>query len=408
MLDAPLVPPVTPRSVTALVAVVAMLLAVLVVPAVATERGLRISDPLGDVQDRGGGSLLDRAAVDVTGVDVRATTTGLRVTVTTAHELPNHVGAGLMVVLADQQVARHADRVWFLEALRGRAPVMELVEPGRARSVSEGACGTPPPLVVDGVEATVVIPSACFRAAPDVDLYVAAQAVEIRSADRTEYLYDPAPSSADVSRGTSLAGPIRPLTPVSPPVDRPVDDTCVGDDDAGFSDVPRGGVHAGAIACLVDRGLTNGVSADRFAPTTSITRGQVAAFLVRTLEEGGASVPSDPPRVCGSGTFARDADALIALGAATTAACDGQVAITRAQMAAWTSGALAAAGVSAEATVDWYGDDAGSPDRASVDRLTSLGVVTGTGQGFSPFLGLTRAQMATFLARTLDALVDHS
>lgn len=79
--------------------------------------------------------------------------------------------------------------------------------------------------------------------------------------------------------------------------------------------------------------------------------------------------------------------------------------ITRAEMADWTAGALTFSGVSLDGSTDWYPDDDGHIHEAAINKITDAGIVTGQADGtFGPDLNLTRAQMATFMARTVDAL----
>jgi SpoIID/LytB domain protein len=52
---------------------------------------------------------------------------------------------------------------------------------------------------------------------------------------------------------------------------------------ADFRDVPPGGVHAGAVGAIADRGITTGCAADRFCPGASVTRDQMTAFLYRAV-----------------------------------------------------------------------------------------------------------------------------
>jgi peptidoglycan-N-acetylglucosamine deacetylase len=51
---------------------------------------------------------------------------------------------------------------------------------------------------------------------------------------------------------------------------------------AGFRDVDPGSVHATNVRKLVGAGITQGVTADRFDPSASVTRGQMATFVMRT------------------------------------------------------------------------------------------------------------------------------
>ncbi|MTV27245.1 SpoIID/LytB domain-containing protein [Nitriliruptoraceae bacterium ZYF776] len=52
---------------------------------------------------------------------------------------------------------------------------------------------------------------------------------------------------------------------------------------AAFSDVRSSNVHAGSIGAIAHSGITEGCSRDRFCPTNSVTRDQMAAFLYRAV-----------------------------------------------------------------------------------------------------------------------------
>jgi hypothetical protein len=61
-----------------------------------------------------------------------------------------------------------------------------------------------------------------------------------------------------------------------------------------FSDVPIGGPHAFNVDCIAWWGVAQGVDGTRFAPVRSVTRGQMASFLARTLDAADER-PQDPP-----------------------------------------------------------------------------------------------------------------
>ncbi len=71
----------------------------------------------------------------------------------------------------------------------------------------------------------------------------------------------------------------------TPPVDGP----------PAFDDVPPDSTHANAIRWLTDEGITQGVSAERFAPAATVTRGQMAAFLFRMVEGPPTGEPEPDP-----------------------------------------------------------------------------------------------------------------
>jgi hypothetical protein len=50
-----------------------------------------------------------------------------------------------------------------------------------------------------------------------------------------------------------------------------------------FSDVPSGSFAAAWIEELADRGITSGCGGGRYCPNASVTRAQLATFLVNTI-----------------------------------------------------------------------------------------------------------------------------
>jgi hypothetical protein len=52
----------------------------------------------------------------------------------------------------------------------------------------------------------------------------------------------------------------------------------------GFDDVDPDSVHAPRINAIAEAGITQGVTPTTFAPTDTVTRGQMASFLTRTLQ----------------------------------------------------------------------------------------------------------------------------
>ena len=51
-----------------------------------------------------------------------------------------------------------------------------------------------------------------------------------------------------------------------------------------FTDVPADSYYAQAVAWALEAGVTNGVSADQFAPTAPCTRAQIVTFLYRAYQ----------------------------------------------------------------------------------------------------------------------------
>lgn len=173
---------------------------------------------------------------------------------------------------------------------------------------------------------------------------------------------------------------------------------------SGFRDVSPGGTFDDDIAWLVDAGVTRGCNpphADRFCPDDEVTRGQMAALLVRALGLpagdglGFADVPDDH-------TFADDIDRLASAG--ITDGCEADrfcpsEPITRRQMARMLTVALDLNDVGKLAFDDVGPDD---PFAGDIDRLATAGITTGCApQRFCPLQPVTRGQMAAFLHRGL-------
>jgi hypothetical protein len=165
-------------------------------------------------------------------------------------------------------------------------------------------------------------------------------------------------------------------------------------------------IHEGAIEAIAAEGITKGCNppaSDRFCPEDPVTRGEMAAFLVRALDLAPAA--SDLIDTSGS-VFAADIGALAASG--ITRGCDPPVndrfcpddPVTRGQMAAFLVRAFdypAAEGA--------FADTAGSVFHEDIGALAASGITKGcdppANTRFCPDRAVTRAEMATFLARAL-------
>lgn len=120
---------------------------------------------------------------------------------------------------------------------------------------------------------------------------------------------------------------------------------------AGFADVADDNVHAASIDCLRFRGLTTGVSDTQYRPEDRVSRDQMASIVARLMEESGQSLPAE--------------------------------------------------------AADAFDDDDTSVHEANINALAALGVVSGTGERtFDPGRDVTRGQMATFIVRAVESLLD--
>jgi hypothetical protein len=157
---------------------------------------------------------------------------------------------------------------------------------------------------------------------------------------------------------------------------------------------------------LAATGITQGCNPpvdDRYCPTASVTRGQIAAFLVRALgltATGTTDFSDDDASV-----FETDIEKLAASGitagcnAAGTRFCPDQR-VTRGQMAAFLVRAL---DLTDPGTIDFVDDDQ-SIFEEDIEKLATAGITHGCNAGgteFCPDDPVTRGQMAAFLRRAL-------
>ena len=178
-------------------------------------------------------------------------------------------------------------------------------------------------------------------------------------------------------------------------------DTFVDDD---------GSVFEADIEWLAGEGITQGCNPpvnDMFCPNDAVTRGQMAAFLVRALgltdDGGGNSFVDDDGSVFES-SIAKLAAAGITQGCNppdNDMFCPND-AVTREQMAAFLVRAL---GYSDDGGGDIFDDDDGSIFETQIDKLATAGVTRGCNPPantmFCPTDEVTRGQMAAFLRRAL-------
>ncbi|MDJ0953388.1 MAG: S-layer homology domain-containing protein [Acidimicrobiia bacterium] len=176
-----------------------------------------------------------------------------------------------------------------------------------------------------------------------------------------------------------------------------------------------GNVHEGAIEAIAAVGITRGCNPpvnDRFCPAQSVTRGEMAAFLVRALDldPSGEDFFSDDDGSVFEANVNALASAGITLGCNppdNTLFCPNDV-VSRGQMAAFL---VRGYGFADNGGGDIFTDDDGSVFEDAIDRLATAGITRGCNPPdntmFCPQRPVRRDEMATFLARAggLDPLV---
>ncbi|GBE23741.1 S-layer protein sap precursor [bacterium BMS3Bbin02] len=171
---------------------------------------------------------------------------------------------------------------------------------------------------------------------------------------------------------------------------------------------------AGSILWLAETGITKGCNPpanDKFCPDDPVTRGAMAAFLVRFLgltDDGGGNTFTDD----NSSIFEADIAKLATAG--ITKGCNPPTndkfcpddPVTRGAMAAFLVRAL---GLTDDGGGNTFTDDDGSVFEADIAKLAAAGITLGcnppTNDRFCPNDSVTRGQMAAFLNRA-DAIVS--
>jgi hypothetical protein len=171
-----------------------------------------------------------------------------------------------------------------------------------------------------------------------------------------------------------------------------------------------GSIHYDSIAFIWQEGITKGCNPptnDRFCPDGDVTRGQMAAFLTRALALPAASQDhfTDDAASIFEGDINRLAEAGITKGCnppVNDRFCP-EAKVTRGQMAAFL---VRAFGYTDAGGGDLFVDDDGLIFEADIDRLGTAGITKGcnppANDRFCPGDVLNRAQMAAFLHRALS------
>lgn len=200
-----------------------------------------------------------------------------------------------------------------------------------------------------------------------------------------------------VVRGTALACPSRLLSLVS------------------YIDVPLGSLAAPSISCVSAWEIAQGVGGGRYAPAGSVTRGQMATFISRTisatggeLSSGGSPSFDDVRGHLHEAAIRELASAGLVSGCGPSSFCPDAL-VTRAQMASFLAAAWGAIdGSDLPAGPEHFLDDDKSPHQANIDAVAGAGLAAGVADGrYGPGQPVTRSQMALFLARLLDLSVDE-
>jgi hypothetical protein len=177
----------------------------------------------------------------------------------------------------------------------------------------------------------------------------------------------------------------------------------------------NGNTHEFAIDCMVWYEIAQGTSSTQYEPSKAVTRAQMASFVARLIEKSGGELEQNPPDAFSDDNGLEPHEANInKLAAAGIVAGKGdgtydpEGPVTRAQMAKFlvegyefrSENALTSDG-------DYFADDEGSVHEANINKSATAGFTSGRNGGYDPGASVLRDQMASFLSRVLDLLVEE-
>ena len=166
-----------------------------------------------------------------------------------------------------------------------------------------------------------------------------------------------------------------------------------------------GNVHEPNIIRLADLGVTAGCDYARYCPDRSVTRGQMATFIARTLDltpSGNDWFTDDNGNTHEDGINAL-ADDEISTGCGDELYCPNEP-ITREHMATF----MARAFDLPASDVNPFDDVDDNQHLWAIQALAAVGITNGCGDGnYCPDDPVSRAQMASFLIRAIDWLAEQ-
>lgn len=160
-----------------------------------------------------------------------------------------------------------------------------------------------------------------------------------------------------------------------------------------------GSPYESSIIKIADAGITSGCSTDLYCPYALVTRAEMATFLVRAFDVPGSSKNAFWDD---SGSMHQASINALAAAGVTNGCHQGQYCpnstVTRGELATFVMRALRLQPVSR----DYFSDDNGSVHEPAINAVAAAGISTGCSSGrFCPTQSVTREQMAGFLANAL-------
>ena len=202
--------------------------------------------------------------------------------------------------------------------------------------------------------------------------------------------------------------------PITPPAPLPSACPAASVPASAFTDID-GNVHEFSIDCITWWEIALGVTPTTYAPGRRVTRAQTATFLANLIDETGGTLPAASDQgfndIGGSahaGNINRLAAAGIVVGV-TAKRFEPGARVSRAQMATMIVGAYnLVANPNLPRGRDAFDDDDNSVHEGNINKAAAAGLALGKAPRiFEPGGKTRRDQMASFLARVLDNLVEQ-
>jgi hypothetical protein len=238
--------------------------------------------------------------------------------------------------------------------------------------------------------------------------------VPIANPDNLQCLHYPHPQTGEGAFPPPASGECPPR-PVDVPQARFIDDSCpesrVPRDSRQDDD---GNVHELAIDCMVWWEIAQGTSATSYEPAKEVSRAQMASFIARLVVQAGGELPETAPDAFSDddGDFHEpNINRLAAAGLVNGTGEDTYepgATVSRAQMASFLVRAYEHVSANElSASSDYFADDDGSTHEENINKSAEAGFTNGRDGGFQPTAPVRRDAMASFLARDLDLLVQE-
>lgn len=159
-------------------------------------------------------------------------------------------------------------------------------------------------------------------------------------------------------------------------------------------------IFAEDILWMAEQGISLGCAPYKYCPDDPVSRGQMASFMKRALglPDSSKNWFTDDDGSTHEASINSVADAGITLGCGGSLYCPGDL-VTRGQMASFLARSLDLP----ISSVNWFVDDDGDPHEPNINRVADDGITLGCGTNlYCPDDFVTRGQMAAFLRRALD------